>query len=354
MARTTSTRSRNKAVEETPAEIATETPEATPAEVSTEAEEATTVSTDTVEPEVTETPVSDTTEATTETTSTPAEDADKAKAEAEADQKVTDYEAVVATALADRDVSTGDVPVVNLEAVKTAFREITGAKYRKRAKDHLNDQLKSFVNGQDIIGATAIMHLVDAVDHAGPNKSDKAPAKPTDPAEAYREAVAAAHLAYNLVRADVPEGLDQDAELAKVEELVGALVNDSQNYLAWSQSTAEDKGDEPEVSPIVKRAVKLATGKAARAARPKASATGERTPRTGGNRSVRTHIAQAFGDEPSGTVKRISEIAKAKTDEYPDGDCSAGAVSAALKSAKGVEGYQLTRDESGVNVVTKL
>jgi hypothetical protein len=346
MARTGSTTrtTRTKAAE-APVEI-TETPEASLAEVSTDeaTEEATPVSIETVEAEVTENPASDTT-ATSEV--------DEAAREAE--DKYTEYESALATAIAARDESTGDVPVVNLEAVKTAFRELPSAKYKKRAKDLLNNKLKDAVGEHDLIGATAVMACSDAVDQAGSAKREPTERKPVDPAEAYRTRLTVAHLAYNLVNDDAPDGIDVEAERNAVQEQVGTLVNSATEYFAWTKADADTRGDEPEVDDLVKLAVKAALGKSSAARVRKASSTSaSRTPREGGNRNVRTHIAQAMADDAAGTTKKISEVANAKTDEYPEGDCSPGAISAALKSTKGVDGFELSQDDKGINVIRKL
>ena len=356
--------SRRKKADEVPAEAtvetteAPETTEATEAEVdSTEApeaevtpeatEEAPSMSTETVEPEVDETPASDTTEAT-ETATPEVSEADTKAAEAEAANEAlfTEFEAAVTTALNERDSTTGTVPEVQVEAVKEKYRNLPGAKYKNRAKKHFNDQLKSAVNEQDLIKGTAVMSLHDAIENAGPApRATATERKPADPAAAFRDRVATLHLAYNLARENAPEGVDVDAELPKVEEKVGELTDQAATYYAWVVSTAEDKGVEPEVDPLVKRAVKAAQGKAATAGR---AASGTSTPRVsdGVRRNVRTHIAQVFKDEPSGAYKKVAEIAKAATEEYPAADCSPGAISAALKSEKGVPGFKMELDEN--------
>lgn len=356
MARTSSsTRARTKVVEaEAPV---TDTPEAIPAEVSTDEAEEAPVSTDTVvEAPVEETVVSDTTESATEAT-TPEQD-EKAKANAEAEAAFENFQASVTTAVANRDESTGDVPEVSLEDVKAKFRELSGAKFKKRANDFLNNKLKDYVGDHDIVAATALMKCIDATKTAGPAKPSGAQAdrKPLDPAEAYRDKLTAVHLAYNLVREDAPEGIDIEAAREAVEAAVGGgLLDQAASYYAWVQSTAEDKGDEPEVDAVVKRAVKLAMGKGVGGAgRPRSASTGERAPRTGGNRNVLTHIEQAFVEDAAGTSKRISVIANTKTAEYPDGDCSPGAISARFKGSKPVTGFKMETDDQGKNVITKL
>jgi len=355
---TTSTRTstRRRRTDETPAEVATTeaAPETTEAVLATDehpteaTEEATTMSTETVEPEVVETTDSDTPDAvevTSETTDADTDTEAKAKAaEAEAEAKMTEFETVVDAALAERDTSTGTVPDAQIEAVKASYRALASAKYKNRAKKHLNNKLKDAVNGQDIILGGAVMALADAVENAGASPRTPTERKPADPATTYRERMVVLHLAYNLARNNVPEGVNDAEELAKVEAKVEELSAAADSYLAWLTSTAEDKGDEPEVDVLVKKAVKASQGRAAQA-----SGKSTSTPRVsdGTRRNVRTHIAQVFADKPSGTFLKVAEIAKTPTEEYPDASCSPGAISAALKSDKGVEGFKPESNESG-------
>jgi hypothetical protein len=358
MARTGSTtsttrRSRAKATDEAATEQITENPEAATAEVSTttdEAQEGTEMSIDTVEADAQADAVADEA-ATAQTEASDTTEVDEAAVAAE--NKFVEFQAVVQTALDAKDETTGTVPEVNLEAVKTAYRELAGAKYKGKAKTFLNEKLKEIVNAHDIITAQAAMACIDAIEHAGPSKRETTKREPSDPAEAFRDRLTVAHLAYALVRADVPEGVDADEQYGLVEAKVGELMSQAESLFAWTQSTADDKGDEPEVDGLVKRAVKAAQGKAATA--PRKTATGAtRTPHSGGNRNVRTHIAQAFENDPSGTEKRINAVAKTVTAEYPEGDCSPGAISAAFDSQRGVEGFEMTKDDKGVKTVRKL
>jgi len=358
MARTgssTSTSRRRKADPEVTAEQITDTVPATEAEVSTttdEGQEATEMSTETVEADAQVDAVAD--EAASAADAEQASDTTEVdNAAVEAEGKFTDFQAVVQTALDAKDETTGTVPEVNLEAVKTSYRELPGAKYKGKAKTFLNEKLKEIVNAHDIITAQAAMACIDAIEHAGPSPRAQATRTPTDPAEAFRDRLTVAHLAYALVRADVPEGVDAEEQYGLVEAKVGELMGAAESLFAWTQSTADDKGDEPEVDGLVKRAVKAAQGKAATAPR-KAASGATRTPHSGGNRNVRTHIAQAFEGEPSGTEMRINAVAKKATAEYPEGDCSPGAISAAFDSQRGVEGFEMVKDDKGVKTVRKL
>ena len=110
-----------------------------------------------------------------------------------------------------------------------------------------------------------------------------------------------------------------------------ALVESSREqagaYLAWLQSDAEDKGDEPaDLTPVVKNAVKLALGKAAKAG----GRSGGGSTFTGERRDIGKHIESAFADVPSGKFLTVAEIRKHKSEEYGDNPPSAGAISARL------------------------
>lgn len=362
---------RTKAADETPVtEVAVENTETTPGEDTSEVttpEESTTqsdtttteavqaddngqeasVSTETVETVAdTEATDSDTTETATEATTT--------EAPADNSDDITAFQAVVATALAEKDGSTGTLPEVQIEAVKASYRELTGAKAKNAAKKHLNEELRNAVNNADIFGGQAVMTLVDAIQNAGATPRATAERKPADPAAAYVERLAVLHLGYTLARADVPEGVETDGDegaFAKVDAKVAELNDQAEQYYAWVNSKDENKGDEPEVDAIVKRAVKAAQGKAA------TGRTASATPRAasdGVRRNVRTHVAQVFADLEVGTFLKVAEIANKATEEYPDASCSPGAISAALKSDKGIEGFELDHNDKGTAGARKI
>lgn len=327
--------------------VEAETPAST-----TEVEETDTVSTETVEaPEA-----SDTTEATTAPTETTEEAAAKAAAEAEANGKYDEYTAAVKNALAEHDPSTGSLPEVHLSAVKVAYQALAGAKFKKKAKDHLVAELQSAVNSADIFRGMAVMNLSNLVNSTASAPKPPAERKPVDPAAKFIDELAVLNLAYLLRRNDVPEGVTTDGDegaFAKAEAKVADLVESAEAYVAWVKSTAEDKGDEPQVDAIVKRAVKASTFKSAGSAK-SSTPSAPRVSTGGPRRNVRTHVTQVFADKEAGTVLKVAEIANAKTEEYPDGDCSPGAVSAALKSPKGIEGFEKTNDANGNLAARKL
>lgn len=316
MARTgsTSTRSTRKS----PSKPATEavTPEAT--------EEAPEMSTDTVE--------------ATDTTTEPA----VAEATAEATEAkpaeidLTDFHAAVETALGNVDTATGTVPGESTEAVKKAYRDLDGAKAKNAAKRSLNDKLRDVVSSGDIVKAQGVMDLVDAVANAGSAPKAAVEKAPADPKEAFVQRLALHNLAYNLVVADAPDGVEYEEASAEAQAKVGELTEQAEGYMAWTKADEESRGDEPEVNPLVKKAVRLALGKV--------SGTrvggGTSTPHEGPRGNVARHIQLAFKGQPVGTEMKVAEIVKVKTSEYPDRAPSAGAVNARLKSNNPIEGVE--------------
>jgi hypothetical protein len=272
------------------------------------------------------------TETTTENTNeTPTE---ASKPEAEVD--LTAFNKAVAEALEASDTSTGEVPEANLEAVKAAYRALDGAKAKNAAKKAVNEAMKDAMNSDNLPQARANLMISEnaLVAGGGGGGGQKAPA---DPTEAFVQRVATIHLAYGLVTAHVPEGVDEGWQ-QKVTELVESSNDTANSYLQWTTSPEDTRGDEPEASPVVKNAVKLSQGKQAKAgtSRSGGSFTGER-------RDIGVHIRNAFEGKDKGTFLSIAEIRNTPSDEYSTGEGSeavfeapsAGAISARLDEKEG-------------------
>lgn len=313
-----------------------------------EVEETNSMSTETVEAPAEEVAVSDTPKSTTPEKSEEELAAERKAAAELAEKNMDEFKAAVNNALADRDVSTGVIPESHTPGIQAAFRNLGPAKFRKAGHEFLVEKLHDAVNSADIQLGMAVMKVTEVVNATTPAPRPTADRKPVDPAEAFIEKLAALNLAYVVVQADVPEGVATEGDgnvYDKTSAMVEAELASAHSYYAWVKSTDENKGDEPEASPVVKRAIKVAQGRAATVGT-KASSK-PRTPSDRPNRNVRTHINQVFAEYASGTVLRVSEISNAKTEEYPDGSCSPGAISAALKSNRGVEGVEVTQDDRG-------
>ena len=268
-----------------------------------------------------------TTEAPVENADAPSEAAKSGKPEVKID--LTAFNTAVSTAVDSRDETTGIVAEEPLQAVTKAYRDLDGIKPKKAAKDAVAELLKDAVNNLDMPLAKAYMSVTESLT-AGTSGSK--PAAPVDPTEAYTQRLAVLDLAYGLVAGNVPEGVDGEVASTKAAELRDASSEAAASYLAWLQSAAEDKGDEPEASAVVKAAAKLATGRAAKVG----GSGGTRSTFTGQRRDIGEHIRQAFENQPSGTFMTVAEIRAFQSTEYGQEKPSAGAISARLfpKSGK--------------------
>lgn len=253
----------------------------------------------------------ETTEPDTETPEAPA-----AEAEAKPEVDLTSFQEAAAKAVSERDESTGDVPQASIDEVNKVYREIDGVKGKNQARAWIDDQMKAAIMGKEIMEARAYVTLKDGLS-AGSSSGPKAPA---DPTTAFVHKVAALVIADTLVRGNVPEGVDEGWE-AKVDELVTSLSEQVDAYAAWDASEDED-AEQPDTSPVVRQAFKLAAGRGG-------GGGGSRV--SGGPRNnIENHLKEVFADKEVGAFLTINEIAKAKSTEYGDLSPSAGAVSARL------------------------
>lgn len=255
----------------------------------------------------------------------PTTEAAPAAAEKPAEVKIdlTAYTAAVDAAYEGKDETSGVVNDELLEAVTKAYRDLDGVKPKNQAKTLVGERLKDAVNSLDIVSGRAYMLIGEAnTAGAGGAKGEKAPA---DPAEAYVQRLVTLALAQSLVTA--PEGVDTAAAAEKANAQLAELAPKAQEYLAWTVNEAEDKGDEPDVPSTVKAAVKLATGKTAKAG---GGRSGGGSTFDGPRRDIGKHIAEAFESHNSGDFLTIAEITNFKSAEYGDSKPSAGAISARL------------------------
>lgn len=310
-----------------------------------------------------EAPVStDTTEAPTEestdqatVTEAPAENQTQAQPEVEID--LTEFNSAVETALEDADTSTGDLPEAALAKVTESYRKLDGPKAKNAAKKAINDSMKSAMNDMEIVKARAYLQISENALSAGTSGGGGSTRTPTDPTEAHVQKVATLTLAYQLATTSVADGVAEDWQ-AKVEDSLQGQLEAANQYKAWVESNDENKGDEPEVSVVVKNAVKLAEGKSARAGSSRSSGG---STYTGERRDIGKHILNAFSDKAEGTFLTIAEIRKTKSDEYGDAEPSAGAISARLfpgddpsKCTLIKDGVQPGTNESGKKGATKV
>lgn len=302
--------------------------------VTTEATEEATVTT------VVENPAETTAvEATDTSTEAPATEA---KVEKPAEPDLTAFKAAVDAAIKEKDGPTGDLAVVQIESVKAQYQALDGLKAKNAAKNHLQGLLRTAIAASDVSTAGAVMNLVDNACVAGSKSAAGAgEAKPADPAQAYTDRLVALNLAYNLAMADVPEGVNADEARAKATDRVGELTDQADKLYTWSKADAEARGDEPESSPLVKRAVRLTSGKVS------GGKAGTGTPHEGPRGNTARHIQLFFKGQPIGTQAKVAEISNAKTDEYPNGNASPGAINSRMKSAESgkspIEGIEIVQ-----------
>ena len=288
-------------------------------------------------------------EATVETTpEVPAEQAPEVPAEKPApvaEVDLTGFTSKVDEAVAGRDETTGEVPEALIAAAQTEYRAIDGVKGKNAAKKLVEERMREAMNARDISSARAYMLVSDNLTAgASGSKAEKVPA---DPKEAFVQRFNALSLALALVAQDRPEGIEDE----RLD--VNSLIPAAQALQAYEASEAEDKGDAPEASAVVKAAVKLAIGKAARV-----GATRQASTFTGERRDIGQHIREAFESVEPGTFLTVAEIRKFESSQYQAASpASAGAISARLFPTSGkctVEGVEPGQNEKGNKGATKV
>lgn len=262
---------------------------------------------------------------------------------------LTAFNEAVASAVAEKDESTGVVPEANLAEVTKQYRALDGVKPKNKAKAAVDELMLAAVDAMDAQLARAYSMVQQNLTAGSGAKKESTPA---DPTAAFVARVAALQIAYGLVTQSVPENVGADwqekvtAAVAEAQEGVQAM----QAHLTKEVPEGEERGDAPEVSPIVRSAFKLAQGKA--------SGGGRVSGGSGVRRDVGKHITEAFAEHPSGHVLKVSEIANFKSTEYGDDKPSQGAVSARLFPTSGkctVEGIEpIAKDADGPNRARKL
>lgn len=246
---------------------------------------------------------------------------------------LTAFKDAVTVALGEADKTTGEVAALAIAPVNEEYRKLEGIKAKSEARDFLEAQMLEAVGNLDAVSARG---LNDLRANLKAGSAPKAPKAPTDPTEAFVERVAAINLAQALIYKSVPEGVAEDWA-AKVGDRVNELTESADSLVAYNASTAEDKGDAPEVSPIVRQAVKLASGKVS--GRSGGNGGGAGGPR----RDIGKHIASAFDSMNPGEFLTVAEICKHQSTEYGEVSPSPGAVSARLFPTSGkltIEGIE--------------
>lgn len=225
------------------------------------------------------------------------------------------------------DAETGNVSDQALEFIINAYRALSGDRARqKEARDAIGAGLNQSVLDGSVEKARAFLAIDTALKASKPVPASQR--VPADPTADFVNRIVATHLASEILRATVPTEVASDWE-AKAENLANELVESVREYTAWLATDEDDRGDEPEVSPVVRSAVKMAQGKAPRK-------PGSGTSTFEGNRGdIMRHITDAFENEPVGTRLTVAQIRQFKSPNsgYDGRDPSAGAISARLNAA---------------------
>lgn len=245
------------------------------------------------------------------------------------------FQTAVTTAVEERDDSTGEVPATAIAEVNKVYRDLDGIKPKNAAKDWVEDQMKAAITELNVQLARAYSMVRDNLSAGkGTNKHRE----PADPKLAYVNRLASFQLAAGILENKTPEGVTYAEANEQATELATSLAEQVASYgdwLALEVPEGEEKPDAPEVSPIVRAAFKLSTGKA--------SGGGRVSGGSGVRRDIGKHIAAAFADVEPGGFLSVAEIAKHKSEEYGDDTPSQGAVSARLFPSSGkcsVEGIE--------------
>jgi hypothetical protein len=288
----------------------------------------------------------------TEATEATNEAADQPK---EVEVDLTEFSAAIDSAIADeekRDKDTGELAADLIEPVNNAFRALEGAKAKNKARAHLNGLMKDAMNDLNMPLARSYMILSDNLSATGGHA--KTERQPADPTEAFVQKVVGLQLAVALAKDNQPEGVDENWS-DKANELYKESEQAAHEYLAYLKADEDTRGEEPEVSSVVKAAVKLAQGKAAKLGATRGAAG---TPHEGPRRDIGKHITEAFENVESGTFLTIAEIRKFNSSEYGDNPPSAGAISARLFPTGGgkctVEGIVPDTNENNKKGARKL
>lgn len=279
---------------------------------------------ETTAPEASTTDTNQEVPVTEQTVETPAEGTDTPQTEAPAEAPIDlgPFQTVVAAVVETRDSTTGELNADEQAKTKAAYNELDGVKPKNAAKKWVEGQMMEAVNKLDGQLARAFAMVTESLVADG--KKSGGTSTPADPTAAYVAKRASLLLATSITVAGAPqvEGRDLDAEAQAQADSLAEQVTAYRTWLDAEVPEGTEKPDAPEVSPVVRAAFKLATGKA--------SGGGRTSGGSGPRADIAKHVAEAFAEHPVGHVLKVSEIANFKSSEYPNGNASQGAISARL------------------------
>lgn len=289
--------------------------------------------------------------------------------EAEQAAAFEEFKAKVDAAIAEVDLTTGNIPDGLVADVKAAYVALPLARNKTAGRKLLDDKMKESLTKPpfDPYRAKAYLDLNEACKTTGATRETVAK-PPVDPTEAFVKEVTAHWIATSLL---IPGPEVDPTYVTKSQELARSLEPEAKAYkayltqlLAWNAKPEAERGEEPkapEVSEVILHAAKIAQGRSGRRSAPKAStgtakASASSATYSGPKRDVKAHIREAFADQPVGTFLKIGEIVKFPSKAYEGASPSGGAVNAALDSAKFAQAVPniVKATEGGVNGARKI
>ena len=300
-----------------------------------------------VEPEVIE----------AQTENTEATEAEQAEALAKAEASLELFQHAAHAAIEEADTTTGTLPEAALEPVKVAYRGIDGgAKFKNKAKTFVADAMRDVLSSGDlsqVFKAVAWNSIQDAILTAAP-KASTAPKVTVSPNKVHADKVQSLRLALDLIEnSALPEGVTEEWE-AEIDESDNLSVLEEYTNWVKAEKAEGEEDNEPEVSPVIKAASKLALSRGPK----KAGVRGAGHIHTGPKRDVGVHISNAFDQVEEGTFLTVSEIRNTPSEEYGSDAPSAGAINQRLRPPSGkpttIAGIRVEQNADGVWGATKV
>jgi len=208
--------------------------------------------------------------------------------------------------------------------------------FRNRAKTRVIEAMTEAVGDSNDLEsmrlARVYLDISKAIGNLAPAKSPAATKEPVDPSVAWIEGYVVYQLAQQIYSSTPPEGIEYQEALTKGDTRLDDLQEDARKLVTWLIDKNEDKGEAPDVDPLVSAAWKLASGKPTKA-RKASSTSSPRAPYEGVRRRIHVHMQQAF-DASGDEFLSVNQLAKFESQEYAGGNPpSQGAINARIDKA---------------------
>lgn len=222
------------------------------------------------------------------------------------------WDAVTATTLtADEE----DNDTTDYKPVVDAYTALT-RKGKAAATREFKDRMTTALDDGDFDLARKY-HLTERATKENKAKSDRAPRTPADPTADFVNALASFQIAYSIRKNSIPDNIAEDWEIQLADQVNGSGESVAA-LLAYNDADPETRGEAPEVSEAVAKAVRLA---------------GSNPRRTYGTRhNVGKHIDQVMTAYNAGEWLSIADLSAATSEEYGEDSASIAAITAKLKS----------------------